>query len=59
MLLRCVRAHCIAPGGLGCIRKYIQVLMRSTRESGKSVYGSQTDLHFGDVGILYLIIQSD
>jgi len=54
MLLQSLKALCKAPGGACSIRKYLEVLARATRVSGRFVYGFWTELHFavdsGSVG---------
>ena len=48
MLLQSLRALCKAPGGAGCIWKYLEALVRATAASGRFAYGFRTDLHFAD-----------
>jgi hypothetical protein len=49
MLLQCLRAFCKAPGGAGCIWKYLEALARATGESERFAYGFRTELPFADV----------
>jgi hypothetical protein len=48
MLSQSLKAHCLAPGGSGSLREYLEALVRSTGESGRVACGFQTDLHFAD-----------
>jgi len=49
MLSQSLRALCKAPGGPGCIWKYIEALVMARRVSGRFACGFRTDLHFADV----------
>jgi len=48
MLLQSLRALCKAAGGPGSIWKYLEVLVRATRVSGRFACGFRTDLPFAD-----------
>jgi len=48
MLMQSLRALCLAPGGSGSLWKYIEVLVRSPRVSGRIACGILTELHFAD-----------
>jgi len=48
MLLQSLRALCLAPAGPGSTWKHIGAPVWSTRVCGRSLCGSQTDLHFAD-----------
>ena len=48
MLLQSLRAPCLAPGGSGSIKKYLETLLRSPRVSRRIACCVQTDLHFAD-----------
>ena len=49
MFLQSLRAHCLAPGGSGSIKKYLEALVRSPGVSGRIACCFRTDLHFADV----------
>jgi len=49
MLLQSLRALCLAPGGSGRIRKYLEALVRSPRVSGSIACGFRTELDSADV----------
>jgi len=51
MLLRSLRAYCLAPEGSGSIYKYLEALVRSPGVSGRIAYCFRTDSHFADVGL--------
>jgi len=48
MLLGSLRDLYFAPGGPGSIWKSLEGQVRSTRVSGRFVWGFRTDLHFAD-----------
>jgi hypothetical protein len=50
MLLKSLRALCLAPGGPGTIWNYLGAPVRPTAVSGRFACGFPTDLHFADEG---------
>jgi len=48
MLLKSLRAHCVAPEGSGSIRKRVQGLVRSPRVTGRIACSIWTNLRFAD-----------
>jgi len=53
MLLKSLRALCLAPGGPGSIWNYLGAPVRSTGVSGRFPCSLRTDLHFADVRAHY------
>jgi len=51
MFLQHLRVLCIAPGGLGSIRNYMEVVVRLTGVSGRLIDGFQTALHVANIEV--------
>ena len=58
MLLHSVRALCLAPGGPGCIWKYIGALVRSTRVSERFACVFRINLHFADAVMMSMVMMA-
>jgi len=56
LLLESLRALCSAPGESGSIYKYLEVLVKLPRVSGRIACGFWTDLHFADRHCLVQVV---